>query len=39
MIHELTHMQISEHDNSFYQLYRQLHKEAGKLLSYILENS
>jgi predicted metal-dependent hydrolase len=28
-IHELTHMQISEHDSSFYALYRQLHKEAG----------
>ena len=30
MIHELTHMQISPHDNSFYQLYRSLHKEAAE---------
>jgi len=27
MLHELTHMEISPHDNTFYALYRQLHKE------------
>eukprot|EP01117_Protostelium_nocturnum_P013055 TRINITY_DN4843_c0_g1_i1.p1 TRINITY_DN4843_c0_g1~~TRINITY_DN4843_c0_g1_i1.p1 ORF type:complete len:346 (+),score=130.25 TRINITY_DN4843_c0_g1_i1:273-1310(+) len=31
MLHELTHMEISEHDETFYRLLRQLTKEAKEL--------